>query len=173
MKEYQFNVINLTDLEKIIIKFDVNLGQDSREIKVNLSSQNKLKLKKDDFLIGYTIWGGYEVFFNPSLFNLEDGGPIDIIVYDRPLVKKEGSLYKISPCEGVYKYFLYLLVEDSIIKVISDTSIINMEELNNSNIDLTHVKDPPKALINEMRDKKYLGGYIIKSNIDNSLLLLN
>jgi hypothetical protein len=170
-KEFQFNIINLTNIEEIIVKFKINLGRNSKEIEIDLKNKNKLTLKKDDFLIGYTS-GGYGLFFYPSIFSLENGGTVDIFVYDNPWVEKEEKTYKISPCENVNSYFLYLIIEDDIIQIISDNPVISMEKFDNSDIDIIYVNDPPEILLNELTDKEFIGGYIVRSNIDNSLLFL-
>jgi len=167
-KEYQFNVVNLTDLKEIKIKFDINLGCDSKEMKLNLTERNKIKLNKDDFISGYTIWGGCEDFFYPSLFNLTNGGMIDVFIYNRPRVEKEGIIYKITPCESVNEYFLFLLEEDKIMQIISENPVINLEKN-----DITYIEDPPEILMKEIIDKGFKGGYIVRSSIDNSMLLLN
>jgi len=172
-KEYQFDVINLTDIENIVIGFRTNLKQNSKKLKVDLTDQNKITLREDDFFSGYTIYGSYNVFFYPSIFLLGNGGTVEAFVYDDPRVVKEGLLYKISPCEGIYKYFLYLLSEDSIIRVFSETPIINMEGFDNSSLDIDYIENPPKGLMDEMLDKKFKGGYAVRSSIDNSLLLLD
>jgi hypothetical protein len=152
-KEYQFDVINLTDIESNVIGFRTNLKQNSKKLKIDLTKQDKIILRKDDFFSGYTIYGRHNVFFYPSIFLLEEGGTVEAFVYDDPIVTKEGSLYKISPCEGIYKYFLYLLSEDSIVRVFSEIPIINIEEFENSNLDIEYIEDPPKGLINEMLEK--------------------
>jgi len=117
-KEYQFNIVNFTDAEEIIIKFDINLGRYSKEIKVNFKNQQNIILKKEDFFIGYTSWGTYEVFFYPSIFSMENGGTVEVFIYDKPMVEAEGKVYRISPCEKISKYFLYFIEEGELVQII-------------------------------------------------------
>ena len=171
-KEYQFNIVNLTDIEEIVMEFNINHGRVFKRKKINFKDQNKITLRKEDFFIGYTIWGGCDVFFYPSIFGLENGGTVEAFIYDRPMVEKEGKTYKITPCENVNGYFLYFIKEGEIIRIISENPVINIEELDNSNIDLFYIKDPPKMFMDELIDKEFSGGYAVKNSIDNSLLML-
>ena len=102
-----------------------------------------------------------------------NGGTIDVFVYNNPRVEKEGKIYKITPCENVSSYFLYLIEKDDIIQIISEDPVIDMEEFGNSNISINFINNPPEILLYELIDKEFIGGYIVKSTIDNSLLLLN
>jgi len=172
-KKYQFNVINLTDKKEIIIEFNTELGRSSKKIKVDFTNQNTIILREDDFISGYTVYGNHDIFFYPSIFILGNVATFDAVIFDNPKVEKEDQLFKITPCEGVYKYYLYLLVEGSIIRFFSDTPIINLEEINNLDIDITYIEDPPETLMNEMLNIGFKGGYVVRSSIDGSMLLLN
>jgi len=168
-KEYQFNVINLNNAGEIVIELRTN----SKTLKINLAEQKNFFLKNKDCISGYTICGNSEIFFYPNLFNLENGGTIEAFVYDRTWVEKDGNVYKISPCQNECEYFLYSIIGGRMVRIISRNPIINIEGSDDLNVDFTYIKDPPEILINEITDKEYKCGYVVRSNIDSSLLLLD
>ncbi len=172
-KTYHFNVVNLNGAKEVIIEFKINLGFRERKLKINLIDQNEITLKESDRIWGNTIFGRNEIFFYPSIYQIEHSETIEAIVYNKPWVEKEGQIYKITPCENVNEYFLYLLLDEKIARIVSNEPIINVDELDRSNIVLTYITDPPEIFLKAITNEKIMGGYIIKSNIDGSLLLLD
>jgi hypothetical protein len=173
-KEYQFDIIKFGRINKKIVEFEFRKGVSNKfqTLFVDLIKTQKIIVDENYYFTGLTTEDDYELFFYPSLYSLKGGGAFEVYIYKRPVVKREGGVYKITPCESVHKYFLYTIVNDKIVLIFSEDPNIDTSKLDSEHLELTYMDNIPQVLLSEVKNKGIIGGYLVKSKLDNTLIQL-
>jgi hypothetical protein len=173
-KEYQFDVIKFGEINSKVVEFEFRKGVSNnfKILFIDLIREQKININENYDFTGLSTEDDYEVLFYPSLYSLENGGNLEAYIYKRPAIEKEGTIYKITMCENVYRYFLYIIEDEKIVSIFSENPTIDIAVLDSKYLELTYMDNAPQILLNEVKTKGFIGGYIVKSKLDNSLIQL-